>query len=204
MIGIVNYGSGNLMAIANIYKNLNIDHKIVSEPEELASCDKLILPGVGSFDYNMSMMNKSGLRKSLDSMVLEKKTPVLGICLGLQIMAESSEEGELEGLGWIKAKVVKFDEKKIQVKPKVPHMGWNSIEVKNAPELFENVDPDVGFYFIHSYFIQVEDESNIMTTTEYGENFVSAVCKGNIFATQYHPEKSHSNGIQLLKNFANI
>lgn len=204
MITIVNYGSGNISAITNIYKRLNIAHKVVDDASSIKESKKLLLPGVGAFDYNMKKLNESGLREALDEMVLKKKIPVLGICLGLQIMAVSSEEGKLSGLGWIKGCVKKFDDKLITIKPKIPHMGWNSIKVKSAPELFKGIDVEKGFYFIHSYYIEVENKVDIMTTTNYGHEFVSAVHKDNIFATQFHPEKSHSNGIQLLKNFADI
>jgi glutamine amidotransferase len=204
MITIVNYGSGNIRAICNVYERLKVPYVVAEDPNKIRKAEKFILPGVGSFDFNMTKLNRSGLTDALHEMVLGKNIPVLGICLGLQIMAESSEEGSLPGLGWIKGKVKKFDETKIVHKPKLPHMGWNSIFIKSVPELYEGVDTEKGFYFIHSYFIEVEDKENIMTTTTYGEEFVSAIHKENIYATQYHPEKSHSNGIQLLKNFANL
>lgn len=204
MITIVNYGSGNISAITNIYEKINIPYIVVNDASSIKQAKKLILPGVGAFDYNMNKLNESGLREALDEVVLTKKVPVLGICLGLQIMAESSEEGKFAGLGWIKGVVKKFDESYITAKPKIPHMGWNSIKVKAVPQLFNGVDEDKGFYFIHSYYIEVKNEEDIMTTTYYGEEFVSAIHNGNIYATQFHPEKSHTNGIQLLKNFAII
>ena len=204
MIGIVNYGSGNIHAIANIYKNLNVDFRIIDKPNQIEEVDKLLLPGVGAFDYNMSKLNESGLKEALNEAVLNKKTPVLGICLGLQIMVEFSEEGSLQGLGWIKGQVKKFDKNVIQHKPKVPHMGWNSIEVKTAPYLFDGIDLEQGFYFIHSYYVEVESEDNILTSTHYGKEFTSGIYKENIYAVQFHPEKSHSNGIKLLKNFAEL
>ncbi len=204
MITIVNYGSGNIRAIGNVYDRLKIPYVVAENPGEIKKAKKLILPGVGSFDYNMDQLNRSGLRAALDEMVLEKKVPVLGICLGLQIMAEKSEEGNVKGLGWVSGTVKKFDEKLIPFKPKLPHMGWNSIKVYSAPELFNGVDIEKGFYFIHSYYVEAGNIEDVLTTTEYGREFVSGIHKDNIYAVQFHPEKSHSNGIQLLKNFAEL
>lgn len=204
MITIVDYGSGNINAITNIYELLKIPFSIASSPSELESAEKIILPGVGSFDYCMSKLNNSGLKDILNKKVLKDKVPVLGICIGLHIMALNSEEGKLAGLGWIEGSVKRFDETKLTEKPKVPHMGWNSIKVKSIPNLFKDINQDQGFYFIHSYFIDVKNKQNIMTTTNYGSNFVSGINSSNIYAVQFHPEKSHSNGMKLLKNFSDL
>nr|WP_298994228.1 imidazole glycerol phosphate synthase subunit HisH [uncultured Polaribacter sp.] len=204
MITIVDYGSGNINAITNIYELLKIPFSIASKPSELEKAEKIILPGVGSFDYCMSKLNNSGLKEVLNKKVLQDKIPVLGICIGLHIMALDSEEGELSGLGWVKGNVKKFDEAKLIEKPKVPHMGWNSIKIEAVPELFKDINQDQGFYFIHSYYIDVLNEENIMTTTNYGHNFVSGITSENIYAVQFHPEKSHSNGMKLLKNFSKL
>lgn len=204
MIGIIHYGSGNFYAISNIYKNLEIDHTIIHKPEELDSCAKLILPGVGSFDHNMNQLKNSGLRDALDELVLIKKTPIFGICLGMQIMLERSDEGQEKGLGWIKGSVKKFDPASIETKPKLPHMGWNSVSVKKSHNLFEGVNEEMGYYFIHSYYVDTDRDEDVMSTSHYGNDFVSAINKDNIYATQFHPEKSHSNGILLLKNFAQL
>lgn len=204
MITIVDYGSGNINAITNIYELLKIPFSIASKPSELEKAGKIILPGVGSFDYCMSKLNNSGLKEVLNRKVIEDKTPVLGICIGLHIMASGSEEGNLEGLKWIDGYVKKFDESKLVFKPKLPHMGWNSIKVEAVPELFKDINQDQGFYFIHSYYIDVLKEENIMTTTHYGHNFVSGITSKNIYAVQFHPEKSHSNGMKLLKNFSQL
>ena len=202
MITIVDYGSGNINAITNIYKLLKIPYSVASDPSEIELAEKIILPGVGSFDFCMSKLNNSGLKDALNRKVLEDKIPVLGICIGLHIMTEKSEEGELPGLGWIKGNVKKFDETKLKDSPKVPHMGWNSIKVKAAENLFKGVNANQGFYFIHSYYVEVSNKESIMTTTNYAEDFVSGVTSSNIYAVQFHPEKSHSNGMKLLKNFS--
>lgn len=204
MIVIVNYGSGNIQAIANIYKELNIEYRVASTAEELANAEKLILPGVGAFDKTMSCLIDSGLKQQLDELVLVKKVPVLGICVGMQIMSNSSEEGELPGLGWIDGKVKKFDISKIKHKPHLPHMGWNSIKPTLKHPILEGIEEEKGFYFIHTYYFSCSDPENMLTSTEYGGEFSSAVYKENIFGAQFHPEKSHSNGIRLLKNFANL
>lgn len=204
MIGIVNYGSGNIQAIANIYSRLNIQTKIITEPSELHEADKLILPGVGAFDETMKQLIESGLKEELNKLVVLQQKPILGICVGMQIMAESSEEGNLAGLGWIKGKVKKFDISSFTHKPYLPHMGWNTITPKIDHPIFSNLDAEQGFYFVHSYYFECIDESNVLATSDYGIEFSSAVYNNNIFGMQFHPEKSHSNGIQLLENFAKL
>ncbi|MHB1105743.1 MAG: imidazole glycerol phosphate synthase subunit HisH [Lutibacter sp.] len=204
MIGIVDYGSGNIQAIANIYKRLNIECKIINNPAELETADKLILPGVGAFDECMKQLIESGLKDKLDELALIKKIPVLGICIGMHIMADSSEEGNLKGLGWIKGKVKKFDISLIQSKPYLPHMGWNNISNPNNHKIFDKVDNEQGFYFVHSYYYACEEEKNVLSTCNYGINFASSIYDHHIFGMQFHPEKSHSNGIQLLENFAKL
>lgn len=204
MIGIIDYGSGNVQAIATIYKNLNIDYRVLSKPKDLIKADKLILPGVGAFDATMQQLNNSGIKEELNKLVLEEKIPILGICVGLQVMGYGSEEGNLPGLGWIPGKVKKFDKSKINLKPKLPHMGWNIInDIKNHP-LFKGIDNDFGFYFVHSYYFECENEENILATSFYGTEFISSIYAEHIFGTQFHPEKSHRNGVQLFKNFAEI
>jgi glutamine amidotransferase len=204
MITIVNYGSGNIRAITNIYDILKIPYLIASLPEELKGSDRLILPGVGAFDDTMNRVNESGLREVLDELVLIQKVPVLGICVGMQIMGQSSEEGKIPGLGWIDGEVKKFDKNKLKMLPKVPHLGWNSLEIKKNCNLFNNIDIENGFYFIHSYFFQAKSQIDILTETFYGGIFTSSIQKENIYGVQFHPEKSHSNGVELLKNFATI
>jgi glutamine amidotransferase len=204
MIGIINYGSGNVQAIANIYNRTNYQYKIIQDHEQLKTVDKLILPGVGDFDETIKVLDSSRLRNALNEEVLVKKKPVLGICVGMQILSNDSEEGSQKGLGWINGNVKKFDILKIKDKPFIPHMGWNNVEPKFNHDLFKNIDIELGFYFVHSYYFQPFSSNNILGTTFYGEEFTSAVFNDNIFGVQFHPEKSHSNGIQLLSNFATI
>lgn len=205
MIAIINYGSGNVRAIGNIYDRLNIPYVIVSQTSEITDkVTKIILPGVGSFDETMSMLLKSGFRALLDEMVLVKKMPALGICVGMQILSDGSDEGELAGLGWIPGRVCKFDKNLLLNKPKLPHLGWNSVDIKKLSPIMQKIDNEQGFYFIHSYYFECADEQDILATTQYGLNFSSAINRANIYGTQFHPEKSHGNGIQLLKNFANL
>ncbi len=204
MISIVNYGSGNIKALSNILELEKIPFHIADSKEELKNSDKIILPGVGSFDHCINRLNDSGLRDELEEQVINKKKPILGICIGLQIIAHSSDEGEAEGLGWVDAEVRKFDDSLIMDDPKTPHMGWNAIDVVSGSELFTNVDLNLGFYFIHSYHICLNDESNTMTTSHFGYPFVSGIKSNNIYAVQFHPEKSHTNGVTLIKNFCNL
>ncbi|MEB2786964.1 imidazole glycerol phosphate synthase subunit HisH [Algoriphagus persicinus] len=202
MIGIVNYGSGNIQAIANIYNRLHVGFEIIDNPSLLKNANKLILPGVGAFDATMRQLLDSGLKSALDEEVLEKKKPVLGVCVGMQILSEGSEEGNLPGLGWIKGQVKKFDLSKIKEKPYLPHMGWNTVEPKKPNPLFQDISHDLGFYFVHSYYFETSREEDVLGTSFYGDIFSSAVFHDHIFGMQFHPEKSHTNGIQLLSNFA--
>ena len=204
MIGIINYGSGNIQAVANIYKRVGISYKIVNTKEDFDEVEKLILPGVGAFDATMKVLNNSGLRDALDWQVLENQKPVLGICVGMQIMSNGSEEGLEAGLGWIKGKVKKFDISNLVQKPFLPHMGWNTINPISNSSLFHNIDIALGFYFVHSFYYETEKQDSILAQTEYGGLFTSAVYDRHIFGVQFHPEKSHMNGINLLTNFADI
>jgi glutamine amidotransferase len=202
MIGIVNYGSGNVRAIGNIYDILRIEYKVIDNPSDLQDVERLILPGVGAFDETMTKLNNSGFREVMEELVLVEKMPVLGICVGMQILSNGSDEGELPGLGWIPGKVKKFDKTWLNHKPKLPHLGWNSIEIRKPSLLLNEVDQEEGFYFIHTYYFECEDQSDVLTKTFYGIEFASSVNHENIYGTQFHPEKSHMNGITLLKNFA--
>lgn len=202
MISIFNYGIGNVQAIANIYKRLNIPARIVSTAEELARAERVILPGVGSFDWAMARLENSGMRGVLDEVVLSKGKPVLGICVGMQMMAKRSAEGSREGLGWIDAEVKKFDRATPTHCAYLPHMGWNDVEPRSQHGLFRDIGATGRFYFLHSYYFAPRDQNMILGVTDYGGAFASCIRSGNIYGVQFHPEKSHQWGIQLLKNFA--
>ncbi|MCK9627005.1 MAG: imidazole glycerol phosphate synthase subunit HisH [Bacteroidales bacterium] len=204
MITILDYGSGNINAIKNIYERLNIPFEFATVKEQIIEADHIILPGVGAFDETIFTLQEKGFTDVLNKKVFEEKVPILGICVGMQMLADSSEEGTLNGLGWIHGKVKKFDKNLIPSKPKIPHLGWNSIKITRDCPLFKDIDPEVGFYFVHSYYYECADKSNVICNTEYGQLFHSAVNHDNIYGVQFHPEKSHDNGIQLLKNFANL
>ncbi|MDF2454814.1 MAG: hisH [Cytophagaceae bacterium] len=202
MITIIDYGSGNIRAIGNIYDRLKIDYTIAQSPEQVLGAEKLFLPGVGAFDETIRMLDQTGFRKALDKEVLQNKVPIMGICVGMQILADSSEEGSLPGLGYIKGKVKQIDKSLLKEKPKCPHMGWNSVVVNRQSALLDNIEPELGFYFLHSYYFDCDHQEDILTTTYYGKSFASAVHRDNVYGVQFHPEKSHHNGVHLLHNFA--
>lgn len=204
MIGIINYGSGNIIAISNILKDLNLEHTVITKESELDKIKKIILPGVGAFDQTITELNTSGLRDKLDRLVLKSAIPTLGICVGMQIMANNSQEGNLDGLGWIEGSVEKFNKDLMPGKPKLPHMGWNSISPISDNKLFDNIDTNRGFYFLHSYHYQCDDENNCLAKSDYYINLTSAINKDNIYGVQFHPEKSHLNGIQIFSNFSKL
>jgi imidazole glycerol-phosphate synthase subunit HisH len=204
MIKVLNYGSGNVKAITNIYKRLNVPCETASTAEELASASKVIVPGVGAFDQTMQLLECSGMLSTLNRLVLEQKVPTLGVCVGMQVMAAASEEGECEGLGWIPGQVRRIEVRQLMHKPKLPHMGWNSIIVQHQLPILEGIDSQKGFYFLHSYFFDCADKQHVLTTSSYGTEFPSAVVSENIYGFQFHPEKSHQNGVTIFKNFAEL
>lgn len=203
MITIVNYGLGNLGSIFNMLKKIGMKSQITSDPDEITMAQKIVLPGVGHFDRAMERIGQSGLREILDQKALIEKVPILGICLGMQLLTKSSEEGQLPGLGWIPAETVRFRFPK-ESNLKIPHMGWNLVQRSTPSPLTENFKPEHRFYFVHSYHAQVEDEKYSILKTEYGYLFDSAIQNDNIFGVQFHPEKSHRFGMRLLENFARL
>lgn len=204
MITIIDYGVGNINAFVNVYKRVNITTKIAKTAQDLEGAKKLILPGVGHFDHAMSELIKSGMREKLDELVLENKVPIIGICVGMQMMGNSSDEGKLEGLKWIDASIKKFDETKIQQVTRLPHMGWNDVNPVISNPLFEGLEKDALFYFLHSYFFECKNTDDILAISEYGGQFTCAANHENVYGIQFHPEKSHHYGETLLHNFAKL
>lgn len=203
-VTIVDYGMGNLASIGNMFKKLGVRTGLTSDPTEVMQAERLVLPGVGAFDNGMASLKRLNLIEALEERVRRHQTPVLGICLGMQLLTERSEEGEELGLGWLKAKTVRFRFGDIHENLKIPHMGWNTVAVRTAGRagLFEGCEPNARFYFVHSYHVVCEAEDDVLATTRYGIEFTSAVRRGNIMGVQFHPEKSHRFGMALLKRFA--
>jgi imidazole glycerol-phosphate synthase subunit HisH len=193
VIAIVDYGLGNVQAIANTYKRLNIAVTIARDAASLQGARKVVLPGVGAFDWAMTRLNNSGMREALDAVVRTEQCDVIGICVGMQILAERSEEGQLPGLGWIRGKVRLFDDNRFSGRTHLPHMGWNDVEPRTGEK-----------YFLHSYHFVPASEDDVLAMSNYGGPFVCAVRHRNVFGAQFHPEKSHQWGIQFLKNFAEL
>jgi glutamine amidotransferase len=202
LITIVDYGMGNLLSVKKKLDHLSLNAKLSSNPDEILASDKIILPGVGHFQKAMNNLHSLGLFDALNEAVLEKKTPVFGICLGMQLMAKYSEEGDTAGLGWFDAEVVKFNIKN-NLTYKIPHTGWNQIVNKKESRLMVDIPDNSEFYFVHAYHLKLNDHSDALHETEYEYSFVSAIEKGNILGVQYHPEKSHHVGELMLKNFVN-
>lgn len=199
MIGIINYGLGNLGSIQNMLKAIGEKSVISSYPEELDKCDRYILPGVGAFDAGMSKLNESGLVEYIKRKALEEKKPILGICLGMQLLGRKSEEGTLPGLGLIPFDNIRFRLDDTELK--VPHMGWDIVDFKQHIPLVKNLNGTQRYYFVHSYHAVCDSEENVLMTCDYGYEFAASVVKDNIIGVQFHPEKSHDFGMALLKNF---
>jgi imidazole glycerol-phosphate synthase subunit HisH len=204
MITIVDYGLGNIQAFANIYKRLDVPVRFAKTSQDLEGATHIILPGVGAFDWAMERLDGSGMCATLDRLVREDKKHVLGICVGMQMMALSSDEGSSAGLGWFDAKVKRFDESRIQSRTHLPHMGWNDVSPLATTDLFQELGKGARFYFLHSYYFAPNDPADVLAQTDYGDRFACAVRRGNVYGIQCHPEKSHNWGIQLLKNFAGL
>lgn len=205
MIAILDYNMGNVASIENMLKRIGYtDAVITSDIQIIGKADKIILPGVGAFDYGMNNLHSLGITDVLQEKVLEQNTPLLGICLGMQLLTEDSEEGVLSGLGFFKAHTVKFPLEWNGTNLKIPHMGWDYVTPKSHSPLFSNCSADIRFYFVHSYYVSCEDQSEVLATTQYGNEFASVIGRDNIFGVQFHPEKSHRFGMNLLKNFVEL
>jgi len=200
MIVIIDYGMGNLGSIQNMLKKVGAEVVISCKPTVIASADKLILPGVGSFDNGMSKLKALGLLTVLHQKVVDDKIPILGICLGMQLMTKSSEEGLEKGLGWINADTVRFTFSSNVYR--VPHMGWNTTQAVRQSKLMSGLGNELRFYFAHSYHVMCHDDADILARTTYAHEFTSAIEHENIAGVQFHPEKSHKYGMQLLKHYA--
>ena len=202
MITIIDYGMGNLGSVSNMFKKIRVASKITSDLKEIKYAKKLLLPGVGSFDKAMQKIRNSGIKDVLDNKVILEKTPILGICLGMQLLTNSSEEGDEKGLGYINASAKKFifNDNKM----KVPHMGWNIVKKSTPSLLTHDFEEESRFYFVHSYYVEVENQENSILKTKYGLEFDSAIQNKNVYGAQFHPEKSHKFGMKLFENFAKI
>jgi glutamine amidotransferase len=203
MITIIDYKTGNLGSIQNILKRIGEDSVVTSSKSEIASATKLILPGVGAFDTGMRNLAELDLIDVLNKKVINDKIPVLGICLGMQLLSGSSEEGSLPGLGWLDAKTIRFKFKDT-MEYKIPHMGWNFIRLHKTGRLFDGMYPNPRFYFVHSFFYKANNIEDVLASTTYEIEFTSAVERDNVLGVQFHPEKSHKFGMKLLKNFVDF
>jgi len=201
MIAIIDYGMGNLRSVLHKLGRLGIDAEVASSQEVIENVDKIILPGVGSFARGMVNLEEAGLVGVLNDRIIDGKTPVLGICLGMQLFSKHSEEGNAEGFGWVDAQTRRFNFNEKSGNFRIPHVGWNSIEVKREDPLFTNIGENERFYFTHSYHLDCANKNDVLATTHYGYDFPSVIRKENIVGVQFHPEKSHKLGIQLIKNF---
>jgi glutamine amidotransferase len=201
MIRIIDYGLGNIQAFLNVYKRLNIPAERARTAADLGDADRLILPGVGAFDHAMDLLDASGMREPLEELVRNRGLPVLGICVGMQILADTSDEGRRSGLGWVPGKVRSFASLG-QPGLMLPHMGWNDVVPAGGNPLFSDLESDARFYFLHSFYFECADSGHAAARASYGLDFACAVRAGNVHGVQFHPEKSHHFGNALLKNFA--
>lgn len=201
MTVIVDYGCGNPASIRNMLKKLGHASRISSSPADILAAERIIFPGVGSFDFGVQRLNELGLVPALRKAVLDEGRPILGICIGAQLMCRRSEEGVLEGLGWLDADVVRFDASRMTGGEKIPHMGWAEIEAPRGGVLFEGYSEPPRFYFAHSFHLRCDREDDVAATARHGYTFAAAVVKSNIAAVQFHPEKSHVFGMALLERF---
>lgn len=201
MITIVDYGMGNLGSIQNMFNRIGVPSQVTGDIGAVERARKILLPGVGAFDSAMQRINESGLRAALDRKALQERIPIMGICLGMQLLTRSSEEGQLPGLGWVAAATRRFPN---DMGLKVPHMGWNIVTSARASALTDGLAADSRYYFVHSYYVKTDDPATSLQTTHYGITFAAVVEHGNLYGAQFHPEKSHKFGMRFLANFARI
>jgi glutamine amidotransferase len=205
MIGIIDYGVGNVQAFMTLFKRMGLDARRADSAGVLRDATRLVLPGVGHFDHAMERLNQSGMRPTLEELVLDANVPVVGVCVGMQMLADGSDEGVLPGLGWIPGRVRAFTSKPESVALPMPHMGWNDLQPRDHSKLFsKGFEEGAQFYFLHSYFFDAADKDDVAATASYGLDFDAVVSRGHIHGVQCHPEKSHHWGQQLFKNFVEL
>jgi glutamine amidotransferase len=200
----VDYGVGNIRAFLNMFHRLNIEARTATTAAELSAAEKAILPGVGSFDNAMARLNESGMREMLDDLALRRRVPILGVCVGMQMLGHASDEGRLPGLGWIDGRVRTFQSRPAAETLAVPHMGWNDVRPVKRARLFDQLETGARFYFLHSFYFVCERAEDQLAVSDYGGDFACAANAGNVFGVQFHPEKSHHFGARLLQNFAEL
>lgn len=203
-ISVIDYGAGNIASVVNMIRHVGGEAEVISSPQHLTHVEKLLLPGVGSFDHAMECLKEGGWLDELNKCVLERKVPVMGICLGMQLMCKSSEEGVAQGLGWIDAQVLKFDFQSDAVRLKVPHMGWNAATVVKRDPLFVDHATERRFYFVHSYYVDCHNKDDVLLSCSYGHSFVAGFRNRNVWGFQFHPEKSHRFGMEIFKRFLEV
>lgn len=203
MLAIVDYGAGNIGSVMNMLKRLSIPAVRATTPEQLHTASGIILPGVGAFDYCMSRFNASGMRETTDQIVADDAKPLLGICVGLQMMFRGSEEGQEKGLNWIAGDVIKFDKSKMSAELKIPHMGWSYVTPRESFAPLKGIEKP-RFYFVHSYHAVCDNDVDVAASAEYGYQFTCGIARGNLYGAQFHPEKSHKYGMAVLRNFAKM
>lgn len=203
-ISVIDYGAGNIASVVNMIRHVGGEADVISSPHDLAHVEKLLLPGVGAFDHAMECLKRGGWLNELNKCVLEREIPVMGICLGMQLMCKSSEEGVAQGLGWVDAQVLKFDFQADSVRLKVPHMGWNAASVVKSDPLFVDLAIERRFYFVHSYYVDCRNERDVLLSCNYGRRFVAGFRSKNIWGFQFHPEKSHKFGMEIFKRFLEV
>ena len=204
MIVVIDYGMGNMGSILNMLKKVGAEATVSSDKSVIAGASKLILPGVGAFDNGMKNLNRLDLLPILNQKAMEERIPVLGVCLGMQLLTKGSEEGDFAGLGWVDAETLKFRFDKADQSLKIPHMGWNTVEIKQPSAIFEDMYEEPRFYFVHSYYVKCVEDADVLATTHYGHEFTSSLRRANIMGTQFHPEKSHKFGMKVFQNFVNL